>query len=255
MHLNDEQLDDLIHGHGPEPDHLAACDACRVRLAQRRALAERLQSAFTSVEAGSDIRSRILAAVQSASASAAPPRRSRLRRRLWSALAAAAVIALCVIPLSIFRHTGSQVQASQLELSGIHHLTLDHPEKLFHDQDPNRMADHLQQATGCRPALIGPCEHWVICGSRSCTFRGRAVPTYMVESASGKVSVLTLSETPGQLGLQRDPVLETWTATCRCCQMAAVQLGKETCLAVGDVTQEVLQEVLNRIQNSEPRIQ
>lgn len=246
-HLTDEQLEDLLHGQMPEPGHLRECEVCQSKLAERRALAGRLQSAFTSLQAGADLRSRIVAATQKPSAQAVRPLRLRVNRRLWSMMAAAAVVVFCAVAVSLFRQTASRVQASQLELSGIHHLTLDHPEALFRDEDPNRMADRLEDLTGERPTLIQPCERWVICGSRTCTFKGRNVPTYMVESASGRVSVVILPETPQELGMKRDSARGTWTATCRCCRMAAVRLGTDTYYALGDVPHEVLSEVLERI--------
>lgn len=246
-HLTDEQLEDLLHGQMPEPGHLRDCEVCQSRLAERRALAGRLQSAFASLQAPADLRSRIVAATHSPPAPARRPLRLRVHRRLWSMVAAAAVIAFGTVSVSLFRHTASQVQASQVELSGIHHLILDHPETLFHDEDPNRMADRLEDLTGQRPTLIQPCERWIICGSRTCTFKGRSVPTYMVESASGRVSVVILPETPEELGMNRDPEGGTWTATCKCCRMAAVRLGTDTYYALGDVPHEVLAEVLERV--------
>ncbi len=246
-HLTDEQFEDLLHGQVPEPGHLRDCEVCQSKLAERRALAGRLQSAFASLQAGVDLRSRIVAATQAPSAPARRPLRLRVHRRLWSVVVAAAVIAFCTVSLSLFRHTASQVQASQVELSGIHHRTLDHPETLFHDEDPNRMADRLEDLTGQRPTLMQPCERWLICGSRTCSFKGRSVPTYMVESASGRVSVVILPETPKALGMTYDPVRGTWTATCKCCRMAAVRVGADTYYALGDVPHDVLDEVLERI--------
>lgn len=246
-HLTDEQLEDLLHGQMPEPGHLRECEVCQSRLAERRALAGRLQTAFTSLQAGADLRDRVVSATQKPSAGAVRSLRLRVHRRLWSMMAAAAVVVFCVVAVSLFRQTASHVQASQLALSGIHHLTLDHPETLFHDEDPNRMADRLEDITGQRPTLIQPCERWVICGSRTCTFKGRNVPTYMVESASGRVSVVILPETPKELGMKHDSARGTWIATCKCCRMAAVRLGADTYFALGDVPHEVLSEVLERI--------
>jgi len=246
-HLSDEQFEDLVHGHQAEPDHLRDCAACRAQLTERQALAARLQGAFVDMEAGADLRSRILAATQAESTGETGSLRIRVHRHLWSVLAAAAVVLLGAVPVTLFRHTASQVQASQSELSGIHHHTLDHPEKLFHDEDPQRVAERLEDQTGHRPALIEPCESWVICGSRTCTFKGRIVPTYMVESTSGRVSVVILAETPKDLGMKHDPVRGTWTATCKCCRMAAVRLDADTYYALGDVPHAVLAEVLDRI--------
>lgn len=246
-HLTDEQFEDLLQGTLPEPEHLRNCAVCQTQLEERRALKARLGAAFASVQAGSGLRERLLVATVSAPTS--PPRTVRLHhhRRLWSMLAAAAVIILCVLPFGLFKSGSSQAYADQLALSEIHHLSLQNPEKLFRDDDPNRLANHMEQTSGQRPVMLKPCDKLLVCGGRSCSFKGRKVPTYMVESPEGRVSVVVIEETPEQLGLKHQPALGCWIATCKDCSIGALRLGDNTYYAVGGVSHEILAGVLNQL--------
>ncbi|MFC1760822.1 hypothetical protein ACFL6U_01935 [Planctomycetota bacterium] len=246
-HLTDEQFEDVIQGRMPEPEHLRGCEQCQQHLTEARVVRERLQKAFGSLQASPDLAARIKGLVQREPENTTKGVRLRFPRRVWSSLVAAAAVVLFAVPVSLFMNTSSQARASQEALIGIHHLSLDHPDKLFHDDDPNRMADHMEDLTGQRLVMVQAPEGWVICGSRSCSFKGRKVPTYMVETAAGRVSVVVLKETPKQLGMKHKANLNCWTATCKCCSMAAVRLGDDTYYALGDVTHEVLSNVLSRL--------
>lgn len=244
-HLSKENIEDILQGRMPEPDHVRECHDCRASLEEARALAARLHSAFGSLHAGSGL----LAGIRAATIEkpSVKPIRIHTYRRWWSSVAAAAVILLCMVPIGLFMKTSSQVRASQGALSGIHHQGLEHPDRFFHAGDPNHMADHLEKLTGQRPVMVCTAKGLVVVGCCTCTFMGREVATYMVTAKAGPISIVVLPESPADVGLEHDETLGMWTATSRCCRLAAIQLGDCTYCAVGDVPHAALAEVLAQL--------
>ena len=58
-HLTDEQFEQIIHSDDTQDEHLDNCPLCRSRLAEKRAIARRLRSAFANVGAPAELADRI----------------------------------------------------------------------------------------------------------------------------------------------------------------------------------------------------
>ena len=129
-HITDEQFEDILQGEEIDLTHLRQCQDCRDRLAEKKAIAERLRSAFSSVQASPDLADRIshkLSTTTTAATTGKPVQRvslSRHRRQLWPAFAAAAAILIVLVPLSMYFGTSSTAKAAQAELVGIHQENL-----------------------------------------------------------------------------------------------------------------------------------
>ena len=177
-HLTEEQFEDILRGETQVPDHVEKCPECRARLAEKRALTERVRKTFTSVRASSGLADRIRASVGRATdTAAATESRSRtifltVHRRLWSGLAAAAAILVIAIPVGLYVNTNSQAMAAQTELVEIHKQNLESMDDLFIHEDPNELAGYLESETGHAPAMLCTGSGLTMCGCCTRQFQG-----------------------------------------------------------------------------------
>jgi anti-sigma factor RsiW len=251
-HLTDEQLEDILQGNLEPPEHIEQCPECRGRLAEAQALARRVRQAFSSVHASGRLAERIrtdLTAREPAAGNVRPrivP--LRVRRRLWSALAAAAAILLVTMPIGFYTYTGAQAKAAQTMLTEIHQINLRSPDQPMAAETNAGVRQHLESMLGEGPVM--PCAQSG--GTCSCSvrqFHGRSVPSCLVKGPSALVSIIAVSRSPKALGMT--PVAGrgasqrgVWQAQCRGCNMAAIRIGESTYCAIGQVSQEELAGVL-----------
>ncbi len=256
-HLTDEQLEDILQGRAEVPEHVDRCPECRDRLGEKRALARRVNKAFSSIHAGAGladrIRAEITAAGQSTARTEAGPRilPLRARRRIWSGLALAAAILIVAIPKGLHIDTGSRVKAAQTALAGIHRINLDSLEQLMEEDGSGKQCRCL---AGTRDeGMAMPCckRGLCMCGCQTRDFQGRVVPSCVIEQPNTPpISVVLVPESPEDLGMtlgaSRTATGQAiWHATCGACNMASVRLGAGSCCVIGDVPPENLAALLN----------
>ncbi len=247
-HLTEEQFEDILQGNAGVPAHVDRCPDCRARLTEKRALARRVRQAFSSVQAGPDLTARIRADI----AAAGRPRTIGLYayRHTWSALAAAAVVAVVALLIGFHAATGSQARAAQAELVGIHRINLGSVEGSENGVEPDSIARCLE-SRGCNPAL--PCTGSGVCNCCTREFRGRSVVSYLVKGPSGPISIVVVPHQPRALGLTpaRDGKAATgravWQGACENCNMASVRVGEYSYCALGRVSQKELAAVLDAV--------
>jgi hypothetical protein len=208
------------------------------------------------VKAGDDLAARIRGALDARSAEsrrpAAPARLTPYYKRVFPSLAAAAAILAVLVPAWLYLNTTSRARAAQMELLQIHQANLGEQDSLFASQDPNAVAAYFEQRMGYAPALIRTDPSMEYCGCSVRQSGSERVGTYLIGTAAGKVSVVVLERTPKALGMSPLPRLSrpgmmVWTATCDCCNMAAVRAGDRTYYALGQVPYETLVDVLSRL--------
>jgi len=257
-HLTEEQFEAILQGEVKAPDHIEACSECRALLAEKRALAERLRQTFTSVRASSDLAERLRANLAVSSDGAAATRyRSRTilraaQRHLRATLAAAAAILLIAVPAALYLGTSSEAHAAHLELVELHQKNLSSMGQLFVHDDPRELAGHLEEETGHHPAMIAETSDMTVCGCCTRRFRGHKIGSYLVETPAGHVSIIVLPNSPESLGMtpdktQRFAPRTIWHAACEGCNIAMVRIGDRSYCAVGEVTQEDLERVLDNL--------
>ncbi|MBN1359401.1 MAG: hypothetical protein JW993_02365 [Sedimentisphaerales bacterium] len=253
-HLTDGQFEDILLG-APVPSHVGECPECRARLAEKRALSQRLHQAFASVRASTDLADRVRAHVGGASTVGETTGRPRTillaaHRRLLSGLAAAAAILLVAIPVGLYMNTGSEAHAAQMELVSLHEENLNSMDALFVHDDPRELAGHLEGETGHCPAMICTGSEVAVCGCCTGRFQGRKVGSYVVETANGHVSIVVMPDTPESLGMKPDrtePSRTIWRAACEGCNMALIRIDNRSYCAVGQVPQEELERALGNL--------
>ena len=250
-HLTEEQFEDIVRDGASTPEHVARCPECRARLDEKRALAHRLREAFSSIQAGPDLTSRIRADI---AATQVRPRTIPLRfhRHLRLGLGAAAAVVIAATFVAFYVSTGSQTKAAQAALVEIHQTNLSSLEQSANDPDPGRFAADVESKLGHRPAM--PCAG---CGLSACgcsvrEFCGRPAVSYVVKGPNAPISVIVVPDSPKALGMT--PATDKgrsgraiWQSQCGGCNMASVRIGERSYCAVGQVPQEELANVLNAL--------
>ena len=106
-HLTDGQFEDILQGRAVGADHLTQCEQCQKQLAEKKALAERLQLAFTNMNPPLELTQRIRETLKAAEIQTLE-QRPRVRTRLiklhkqhFSRLSIAATILIILAPVGI----------------------------------------------------------------------------------------------------------------------------------------------------------
>ncbi|MCG3178215.1 MAG: hypothetical protein BIFFINMI_00540 [Phycisphaerae bacterium] len=238
--LDDIQLEDALAG---EPDagaagHLAACQACRGRLAEARELKTRLRQAFADVHVSPQAEAR----VRSLSASGG---RSLLRR--WWPLAAAACLAAGLTVVAVMRlGEPAPAQAAAMELVELHRQNLAGGQGMQHESAADAQA-YLRRELGFQcpvPDELGERRMKSCCVSR---FLGRKAGNMVVQGPHGQVSLIVSDVNARQLQTGRKIEREGrtfWVCPMSGFRTVAVQQGGLIYCAVGDETPDYLAELL-----------
>jgi anti-sigma factor RsiW len=255
-HLTEEQFEDLLRDTTHIPRHVDGCPLCRARFDETYALVQRVRQASLSIQAPPVLADRIRAGVAALAESAATaPGRVRLlplriRRPLWSGLAAAAALLVLAIPIGFYVSTGSPANAAPVALEEIHHANLESLGQLVHNDDPGAVCAYLENQVHHSPILLSTESGLSLCGCCVRQFQGRPVASYVVKRHDIPISVIAVPQPPEELGMtltehkvaaQRD----IWQARHRCCNLAAVRIGAYSYCAVGQVPPEELVLLLN----------
>jgi hypothetical protein len=256
-HLTEGQFEDILQGRAGVPEHVDQCSRCRARLDEKRVLADRVRTAFSSIHAGPDLAERIQAQIAAAPPAAAKARPRIIplhaRRQIWSALAIAATVLVVVILRSSHVDTSSRVRAAQTALIGLHLTNLDSLEERMADEGPRKPCNcECMKSKSGNGTTMPCCERGLcVCGCQEREFQGRLVKCCAIQHPNAPaISVVVVPESPEALGMT--PVATTtvtgqtiWQASCGSCNMASVRLGEGSCCVIGQVPPEDLVAVLN----------
>jgi anti-sigma factor RsiW len=257
-HLTEEQFEDLLRDTAHVPEHVDGCPLCRARFDETYALVQRVRQASRSIQAPPVLADRIRAGVAAlAEPAATAPGRVyliplRIRRHLWSGLAAAAALLVLAIPIGLYLGTGTPANAAPVALEEIHHANLESLGQLVCNDDPGALCAYLESQVHHSPILLSTEAGLNLCGCCVRQFQGRPVASYVVKRNNIPISVIAVPQPPEELGMtltehktaaQRD----IWQARHRCCNLAAVRIGAYSYCAVGQVPQEELAVLLNAL--------
>ncbi|MHC4166293.1 MAG: anti-sigma factor [Planctomycetota bacterium] len=255
-HLTDEQLEDILQGEETDLAHLGECQHCRDRLAEKKAIAERLRSAFGSVQAGADLVDRIRHKLNAgATATRADQLVQRIipwhhRWQMWPGLAAAAAILIVLVPLSMYLGSPSAAKAAQAELVKIHNHNLSPDHDFYSEAEPEKLAEYFKSKLGFNPRLPELGHGMAIRGCCVKHFRGEVVGSYVVDTPQGVMSVIVVTDKPESLGIVgkfRKGNQTYWKSSFAKCDMVSVRIGNYSYCAVGEISHEYLTELLSRL--------
>lgn len=257
-HIAEEQFEDIMQGNISSPAHLDKCPECQNRLAEKQALARKLRSAFEPVQAGADLAERVRRQINltdRSRQSTAPDkhaRRTGWNRRIWSPLAAAAAILIVAVPVGLYLNSTSQVKAAQAELFNIHQQNLGPHREFYSEDNPEKLAEYFKSKLGFTPTFPCTGQGLAIRGCCVAHFRGRIVGSYVVDSPSGVLSVIVVTDTPKSMGMTRLAKKATsnqtlWEGSFARCNMVTVRRGEYSYCAVGEVSHELLTDLIGRL--------
>lgn len=260
-HLTNEQLENIIQGHDADLTHLDQCRNCRQRLAEKRAIAGRLRSAFMSVKADEGLAGRIRNQINRNSETTETvksPQQTwtiRLHHKIWPALAAAAAILVVLLPLILYVTTPSTAIAAQAELVMIHQQNLGSHREFYSDTDPEKLAEFFRDKLGFTPAFPCTGQGMKIRGCCVAHFKGQIVGSYVVDTPNGVISVIVVTDTPREIAMGRMPKKkgyeqDFWKSSYAQCNMVTVRLGDYSYCAIGEISgisHEHLRGLLNRL--------
>jgi hypothetical protein len=256
IHLTDQQLEEILQGTAPESAHLEECELCRGRLSEFRALQSRLRVAFTSVHADQKLSERVRSRLNHASAGSntvqpggkkAP---SQIYRLFWRAAAAAAVLLLIAIPLSVYLGTPRTAAAAQAELVQIYQHSVSPHTELHADADPAKLAEYLKGKLGFRPAFPRLGAGMSLRGCCVTHFLNEPVGSYVVETPQGIISLIVVKQDSKSLGLEdklRRGDHTYMAGSYAKCKMVTSELGGYTYCAVGEVPHAFLADLLDQL--------
>ena len=257
-HLTDEQFEDILGGKVFPPAHLDQCPECQKLLAEKRAIAQRLRSAFNSVEPSADLADRIrsqfnLAGQSSQFTKSAHP--ARWHKRIWPPLAAAAAILVIAVPLGLYFTSASQVKAAQAELVKIHRHNLSPDREFYNNADPEKLAEYFKDKLGFTPAFLCTGQGMAIRGCCVAHFKGRIVGSYVVDTPGGIISVIVVTDTPKAIGMTLMPEEKGdeqiyWKSSYAQCNMVTVRLDSYSYCAIGEISETsyvYLKNLLSRL--------
>jgi len=244
-HLAGEQFEDVVQGRAPEPAHLAECPACRERLAEQRAIRDRLRSSFASVHADAALAERVRRAGEERLAR--PLRIHQLSRTAWATLAAAAAAVILAIPAILYLTAPNLASAAQAELVKIHTGNLAAGHEFFTEADPAKLADYLKTQLGFEPAAPRLGQGMAIRGCCLAHFKGEHVGSYVVDTPRGPISIIVVPQAPEALRMTEK--FESggrtfWSGSFARNSMVAVRIGGYTYCAVGEVPRDLLTRIL-----------
>jgi len=251
-HLTDEQFEDILQGHPPENDHLSRCEQCQSRLKEKQALAARLRNAFTSVapseELAQKIRSQIASGVPKAAESNTPRTVSPSRRWKPWATTLSSVAAILIVAL-ILKMTlvPTPVYADLVE---IHQHNLLQGSDYVPQTDPNILAAHFQEALGFNPRLPKLDQGLHLRGCCIKHFKDQVVGSYVVGTPHGIISIVAVQDNPEAMGMKTQSHVNGHTyfhSQFAQCDMVAVRIENYTYCAIGEVSPDTLQTLLEKL--------
>jgi hypothetical protein len=252
-HLTEEQFEDIIQGTTPEPKHISECQECKRALEEKRALAERLHTAFASVKPNKEFAANVRSKLKTSAKIHEPMHHSRLARIIpfksiaWPA--AAALLIMAVI-MGVYFAGPRSAMAAPAELVKIHQSNLADNHGFYSESDPEKLAKYLKEELGFSPSLPLPGQGMALRGCCVRHFRGQIAGSYVVDTPKGIISIVIVTDEPDSLGMesrfeQNNHVF--YRGSFAKCNMVVIRLGDYSYCAVGEVSHEYLTELLSKL--------
>lgn len=254
-HLTDEQFEDLMQGKNVRFTHLKNCIECRVQLAEKQALAFRLQSAFAGIKPTEQLAEHIRRKLN-----IGPVRLKYIRKRhllnvfflsrKWLSLASAAAAVLIIATSIIFLAEPDSAYGAKAELVKIHRDHLSADNRLYNQADPKKVEDYFKDKLGVSPIILRAEQGYSLRGCCLCRFKRKTAAGYVVATPHGRISIIVVNDRPLSLGMDRkiqQGKLVVWTGSFAGCNLAAVRIGYHSYCAVGEVPDKHLTELLVRL--------
>ena len=254
-HLTEEQFERIMQDGETQEAHLESCQLCRSRLAEKRALAARLKSAFANVSAAPDLADRIRDSLPADKSPARARLVSRIfdiraHRRSWVIVAGAVAAMIIIAPLVIDMLTPSPAMAAQKALVQIHRNNLAQHNGFFAEAQPEKLAEYFREKLGFNPRLPTPEQGLALRGCCVRHFQGSIVGSYVVDTPQGVMSIIIVTDRPETLGISTEFTHGRhlfWKSSFASNNMVSARIGEYSYCAVGEISHRYLSELLSRL--------
>ena len=254
-HLTDEQLEEIMQGVNSQTAHLEHCDTCTERLAEQRALARRLRSAFAAVKPDKALAEQIRGQLNAGSTALEGSGRGHILNirshwQRWLGMVSAAAALIIVVSLVTHLLKPSSAAAAQAALVRIHEHNLSGNHEFYSEADPEKLADYFKNKLGFSPSMPHPGQGLALRGCCVRHFRGKIVGSYVVETDNGVMSIVVVTDPPESLGMAekfRHGQHVFWKSSFAKCDMVTARLGQYSYCAVGEISHSYLTELLARL--------
>lgn len=251
-HLTHEQFENILQGKSLDDEHLSQCKLCQSRLKEKQALAARLKIAFSGVtpsdELSQKIHNQIGITVHSQDQQAEPqtinlPPHWKRWATTVSSIAAILILGLLVKVTLI-------PDPAYADLVEIHQHNLRQGNDYVPQTDPDALVTHFQEALGFNPRLPAMSQGVQLRGCCIKHFKDKVVGSYVVGTPQGIISIVAVQDEPVALNMKRRSQTNSHTyyhSQFAKCDMVAVRISGYTYCAIGEVTPDYLQTLLEKL--------
>lgn len=254
-HLTNEQLEQMLQGIDDHSDHLKDCENCRARLEEKKAIADRLRTAFENVSPKEEL---IQAIKRQINMQSVPSWQRRTKNLLgfrahwkgWTAAVSALAALLIMAPIFLDLTDPSSAMAAQAELVRIHEHNLSGEHEFYSESDPEKLADYFKEKLGFNPRMPDTGHGLALRGCCVRHFQEQVVGSYVVDTPEGVMSIVVVTDDPELFGIDGKFELGGYTyfkSSFAKCDMVTVRIGDYSYCAVGEVSHNYLTELLSRL--------
>jgi hypothetical protein len=252
-HLTEEQFEDIIQGYLPEPQHISECQDCKRALEEKRAVRNRLHTAFKTVKPNEELithfRSKLVSFTKAHEETGHVKSFKIIpfRTIAWPAVAAMLVIAAVI---GIYTAGPRAAMAAPAELAQIHQSNLSNNHEFYSESNPEKLAQYLTNELGFSPSMPVPGKGMALRGCCVRHFRGQIAGSYVVDTSEGIISIVIVTDKPDSLGMestfeQNGHVF--YKGSFEKCNIITTRLGDYSYCAVGEISYEYLTELLSKL--------
>ena len=253
-HLSEEQFEQILQGSEVFNDHLDECDICLNILAEKKALKERMSSAFSNIKPSADLANRIR---QSISHKQKPQKTLIFKiqqelRSHWKAVTAAttAIAAMLILAPLVLYTSPPTANAAQAALVEIHEHNISGGQEFHSEADPEKLAAYFKDNLGFDILMPESEQGMALRGCCVRHFQGQVAGSYVVDTSEGVISVIVVTDTPKSMGIsdksQKDGRMY-WKSHFANNDMVLVRIGEYSYCAVGEISHEYLTDLLSRL--------
>jgi hypothetical protein len=252
-HLTDEQLEQILKGIEVNTEHLGSCLLCQTRLQEKKALVNRLRSAFENVKPSEELLQKIRRRINVAASEKSAGKSMfnlHIKWRSWIAAVSSVAAVLVTVSLIVYLSAPSQVVAAQAELVKIHQHNISGNHEFYSEAEPEKLAVYFKDNLGFNPRMPEPGQGLALRGCCVRHFQGQIVGSYVVDTPEGVMSVVIVTDKPESLGIAEkfkhgDQVF--WKSAFAKCDMVSLRIGDYTYCAVGEISYEYLTKLLSKL--------
>ena len=251
-HLTDEQIESLQQGESLTNDHLSDCVLCQSRLKEKQAMANRLKTAFADVAPSETLAQKIRSQIaESHQTKTSPDKLHSVKLthhwKRWATTLSSAAAVLIIGLLLKFTLMPTPVYAA---LAEIHQYNLSEGRGYLPQTDPNALAEHFQKELGFDPRLPELGHGLQLRGCCIKHFKGNVVGSYVVDTPQGIISIVVVQDEPAAMDMKTRSTASGQTyfhSQFAKCDMIAVRIENYTYCAIGEVSPDYLQTLLEKL--------